>query len=143
MAETVRKGQWVEIYRVVLSPGERAPQVPDDTKKVPLEMRVKGFLEKDAVIGDEVTVTTAAGRSVSGTLAAVNPAYTHGFGEPIPELIGIGREVRGIIAEQKERERGEYHGTYGIRRDDGAKAGDHEGLGGHRLRPVHHRSALV
>jgi 2-amino-4-ketopentanoate thiolase alpha subunit len=106
MADIVTKGQWVEVYRVVLTPGERAPQVPDDTKQVPLEMRVKGFLEKDAQIGDEVVVTTAAGRTVAGKLTAVNPAYTHGFGEPIAELIGIGRQVRAIIAGQKGQEKG-------------------------------------
>lgn len=106
MADTVAKGQWVEIYRVVLTPGERAPQVPDDTKRVPLEMRVKGFLETDAGIGDEVVITTAAGRSVSGKLTAANPAYTHGFGEPIPELVGIGRRVRGIIAGNKKPTKG-------------------------------------
>ena len=106
MGDIVKKGQWVEIYRVVLSAGQRAPQVPDDTKKVPLEMRVKGFLEKDARIGDEAVVTTAAGRHVSGRLDAVNPAYTHGFGEPISELIGIGREVRRIVAGRNKERRG-------------------------------------
>ncbi len=106
MGDIVKKGQWVEVYRVVLSPEKRAPQVPDDTKKVPLEMRVKGFLERDAKIGDEAVITTAAGRKISGRLDAVNPAYTHGFGEPIGELIGIGREVRGILAEHKKEGRG-------------------------------------
>ncbi len=106
MGDTVKKGQWVEIYRVVLSAGQRAPQVPDDTKKVPLEMRVKGFLEKDAEIGDEVLITTAAGRKVAGKLVAVNPAYTHGFGEPIGELMTVGREVRRIVAQQKKQGRG-------------------------------------
>lgn len=98
MADIVKKGRWVEVYRVVLPAGQRAPQVPDDTKQVPLEMRVKGFLEKDAKIGDEVTVTTAVGRSVTGKLTAVNPAYTHGFGEPIEQLVTIGRQVRRIVA---------------------------------------------
>ncbi len=102
MADTVKKGQWVEVYRIVLSPGERAPQVPDDTKQVGLEMRVKGFLEKACRIGDEAQITTAAGRKVSGRLDAVNPPYTHGFGEPVPELIGIGREVRAIVAGRKK-----------------------------------------
>jgi hypothetical protein len=106
MGEFVKKGQWVEIYRVILSPDERAPQVPDDTKRVPLEMRAKGFLAADARIGDEVTVTTAAGREVTGMLTAVNPAYTHGFGEPIAELITVGGEVRGIIARHEGKEKG-------------------------------------
>ncbi len=98
MAGIVKKGSWVEIYRVILPPGERAPQVPDDTKKVPLEMKVKGFLDADARIGDEVQVITAAGRAVGGKLSVVNPAYTHGFGEPIQELISIGREAKEILA---------------------------------------------
>jgi hypothetical protein len=106
MGDIVKRGQWVEVYRVVLSPEKRAPQVPDDTRKVPLEMRTKGFLETDAMIGDEAVITTAAGRQVSGRLDAVNPAYTHGFGEPIGELMGIGREVRRIIAGRKKEGRG-------------------------------------
>lgn len=106
MGDIVRKGQWVEIYGVILSPDERAPQIPDDTKKVPLEMRVKGFLEKDAEIGDEVLIATAADRNVTGKLVAVNPAYTHGFGEPIGELMTVGREVRRIIAQRKKEEKG-------------------------------------
>jgi sulfur transfer protein SufE len=36
-----KKGDWVQVYRVVLEAGERAPQVPEDTAKVPLEMKVK------------------------------------------------------------------------------------------------------
>jgi len=27
----------------------------------------------------------------------VNPAYTHSFGSPVPELLMIGREVRTIL----------------------------------------------
>jgi 2-amino-4-ketopentanoate thiolase alpha subunit len=105
MGDIIKKGRWVEIYRVILPAGQRAPQVPDDTKKVPLEMRVKGFLEKDAEIGDEVRITTAVGREVAGKLVAVNPAYTHGFGEPIEELVTIGREVRRIVGQQKKQGR--------------------------------------
>lgn len=35
------KGEWVMIHNIVLAPSERAPQVPDDTKEVPLEMWVR------------------------------------------------------------------------------------------------------
>ncbi|MGR8952181.1 MAG: 2-amino-4-ketopentanoate thiolase, partial [Gammaproteobacteria bacterium] len=44
MTERIGKGVWVEIHDIVLEAGERAPQVPEDTAKVPLEMCVKGFL---------------------------------------------------------------------------------------------------
>jgi hypothetical protein len=104
MEGIVKKGSWVEIHRVILTPQERAPQVPDDTKRVPLEMRVKGLLEADAKIGDEVAILTAATRTVTGRLVEVNPAYTHGFGPPVPELTPIGREVRQILAKVNKGE---------------------------------------
>ena len=34
----IEKGTWLLIHRNILEPGERAPQVPDDTKEVLLEM---------------------------------------------------------------------------------------------------------
>ena len=43
---------WVIIHNIVLTPEERAAQVPEDTKKVSLEMWVKGFIQSDASIGD-------------------------------------------------------------------------------------------
>lgn len=104
-ADLIKKGSWVEVHKIVLEPGERAPQVPEDTKKVPLEMIVKGYLKGDAKVGDEVEITTAVGRVVSGKLTAVNPPYDHGFGEPIPELITIGNEVREIIGETTDKGR--------------------------------------
>ncbi len=101
MTERIEKGAWVEIHGVVLSPGERAPQVPTDTQGVPLEMRVKGFLVASATLGDQVEIMTPAGRRVRGTLTAGNPAYTHGFGPPIPELRGIGAEVRALLRKRR------------------------------------------
>jgi len=100
MAERVAKGTWVEIRRIVLASGERAPQVPEDTQGVPLEMRVKGFLVQPACLGEEAEVETPAGRRLQGKLVEVNPAYTHGFGPPIPELSAIGGEVRAILCER-------------------------------------------
>lgn len=97
MTEAVDKGTWVEVHGIVLPAGERAAQVPDDTRKVPLEMRAKGVLTAPAVMGEEAEILTAAGRRLRGTLAAVNPAYLHGFGPPIPELISIGGEVRAML----------------------------------------------
>ena len=93
-------GDWVQIHNVVLPSGERAPQVPADTQQVPLEMRLKGFLvDAEAETGQVVTIETVIGRQIQGTLVAVNPAYPHGFGEPVPELLTIGRELRALIDE--------------------------------------------
>jgi hypothetical protein len=103
MADLVAKDSWVEIRRVVLDPGQRAPQVPDDTRRVPLEMRAKGFLVAPARLGDEAEIVTAAGRRLRGVLSEINPAYGHGFGAPIPELSAIGSEVRAML-----RERGRF-----------------------------------
>lgn len=91
-------GQWVEIGLVVLEPGHRAPQVPADTQAVPLEMKVRGFIDHDASKGEEVTIHTVAGRLLSGTLVAVEPFYNHNFGAHVAELAPIGMEIREILA---------------------------------------------
>jgi hypothetical protein len=102
----VPRGTWVELHRVVLEPGERAPQVPEETQRVPLEMRVKGFLTGDAVPGEEAEVRTVAGRRLQGVLDRVLPPYEHGFGPPVPELLAVGAELRAILrGEAPERER--------------------------------------
>ncbi|HBE7932979.1 TPA: 2-amino-4-ketopentanoate thiolase, partial [Clostridioides difficile] len=62
---------WVIIHNIVLTPEERAPQVPEDTKKVSLEMWVKGFIQSDASIGDLVEVKTITGRLVKGNLLKI------------------------------------------------------------------------
>lgn len=93
MAGDIPQGSWVEIHRVVLPAGLRAPQAPEDTRCVDLEMRVKGFLLAAAKPGDEVEIRTRAGRNLTGTLSRVNPAYEHGFGPPVPELSTLGQEA--------------------------------------------------
>ena len=92
-----KKGDWVRIHRVVLDASGRAPSVPEDTAKVPLEMWVKGELQADAEIGEEVKVITATGREEYGTLIEVNPHYTHSYGDFVPELIQIDKQLRDIL----------------------------------------------
>lgn len=101
MAEFIETGTWVQIHRIVLPEGERAPQVPMETQQVPLEMQVKGFLAEPAALGEEAEIVTQAGRCLRGILTDINPAYTHSFGLPIPELLTIGREVRTILRETR------------------------------------------
>lgn len=100
MVERVAAGTWVELHLTVLPAGERAPQAPEDTRRTALEMRVKGFLRVSASVGEEAEIETPAGRIVTGTLAEVNPCYSHGFGAPVPELDRIGGEVRTILSER-------------------------------------------
>jgi hypothetical protein len=66
-------------------------------------MRVKGFLAAGARVGQEAEITSAAGRRLRGTLVAVNPAYAHGFGAPVPELSPVGGEVRALLAARPAR----------------------------------------
>lgn len=80
------KGEWVRIHRVILKPDERAPQVPDDTKKVPLEMWVKGELLQNAEYGETCEVITASGRRETGVLLKGGLSFEHSFGGFVPEL---------------------------------------------------------
>ena len=100
MTQRAVKDTWVEIGAIVLQKGERAPHLPEDTKQVPLEMRVKGFLLHDAEEGGEAEIITLSGRTVRGTLTEINPVYTHLFGRPIPELSSIAGEIRAILRER-------------------------------------------
>ncbi len=89
-----RTGAWVQVHRTVLGAGERAPQVPDDTKRVPFDMWVKGTLVHDAEIGDTVEIVTVTGRKETGDLVAVDPGYSHGFGRFVPELRRIDAQLK-------------------------------------------------
>ena len=90
-----KKNDWVEIENLVLTPEERAPQVPKDTKATPLKMWAKGFLVDDeASIGDKVLVKTLTGRVASGKLVDINPRHVHDFGNPVHELLEIGMELK-------------------------------------------------
>lgn len=99
----VAAGTWVQIENTVLEPAERAPQIPEETRRTPLVMRTKGFLKQNADPDDEVTVETVTGRTLRGKLIAVNPPYEHGFGAPIPELFSVGRKFRELIRDPQDR----------------------------------------
>lgn len=95
-----KRGDWVQVQLNVLSPEERSPYLPEDTKKVPLQMRVKGFLvDEIASLGATVRIKTTTDRIISGILVDINPKYTHNFGEPVPELINAGVELRKLMEE--------------------------------------------
>ncbi|PNR96684.1 2-amino-4-oxopentanoate thiolase subunit OrtA [Petrotoga sp. 9PWA.NaAc.5.4] len=89
-----KKGDWVQIHFIALNPEERSEHLPDDTKKLPLEIRIKGFLEdKEAELNEIVTIKTPIGRLIKGRLEKINPRYEHNFGEPIPELLHINSDI--------------------------------------------------
>jgi 2-amino-4-ketopentanoate thiolase alpha subunit len=95
-----KKGDWVQVHRVILEPDRRPDTLPECTKTVPYEGWIKGFLiNTEAAKGDEVQIETLSGREISGTLVSINPTYDHGFGKPQKELLSIGRELRRIVKE--------------------------------------------
>jgi hypothetical protein len=85
----ISKGSFVQIEKMLLSPEQRAPQVPDDTKKTPYMLWINGFLLNDANMGDEVEIKTLIGRIQKGKLVDNNVKYSHDFGNPIVELLEV------------------------------------------------------
>lgn len=90
----IRKGEYVEIKITALNKNERAENLPIDTKNLPYEGKIRGYLKSDSNIGDEVIIETPIGRKVKGTLLGRVGIYEHSFGEPIRELIDIGKKIK-------------------------------------------------
>jgi 2-amino-4-ketopentanoate thiolase alpha subunit len=88
----VKAGTWVEIEKTILTPEQRAPTLPKDTKQVPYMLNVNGFLLDDAELGFPARIRTLIGRELEGILKTVNPSYAHSFGKVVPELLMIGLE---------------------------------------------------
>ena len=86
-----KKNDWVRIHRNVLEPEQRTGKLPEDTKKVPLEMWVKGRLQNETA---EVTVITSVGRTEHGTLIEVNPCYALNYGAFVPEILTMEESLR-------------------------------------------------
>lgn len=94
----VAAGTWVQIRQLILTPQQRAPQVPADTAQVPLILLAKGFLVAAARTGETAEITTLSGRKMQGELITVLPRYSHDFGQAAPELLEIGPQVRSLLA---------------------------------------------
>lgn len=93
----ISKGSYVEITLEVLSPQERASNIPEDTKVTPLTLWAKGWLQEDSNIGMKAKITTVSNRVLEGVITEVNPAYTHDFGDFIPEVMHIGAQAKSIL----------------------------------------------
>ena len=79
---------------MILPAEERTANLPEDTKKVPFEMWVKGHLLEDGEIGDEVRIKTVSGREEHGTLIEVNPQFDVNFGSFVPEVLEMDVRLR-------------------------------------------------
>jgi hypothetical protein len=89
----IHKGAWVEIEQIVLDPSQRAPSLPEETRRVPYVLHASGFLLEDAEIGQPVQIRTIIGRTLDGTLRTDNPSYHHSFGDTVTELLTVGTEL--------------------------------------------------
>jgi len=105
-AATCKVGDWVEVERVLLEPEDRSPNLPAETAEKPLMLWVKGFALAEGALGDEVSIETMTGRTVTGVLSAINPGYYHTFGEPVPELVHVGSDLRAQLAAYRAGEGG-------------------------------------
>jgi len=102
--QSVKKGVWVQIYKVILEPDERAPSLPPETAAVPFTMKLKGFLKEDACLNETATIQTITGRTVNGELISVTPSYEIGYGQPQPELLTIGIEARQLLIDRGRKD---------------------------------------
>jgi len=112
-ATQAREGDWVEVECKLLDPDDRSKNLPPETAEKPLMMWVKGFAQGEAGMGDEVTIETMTGRAVTGALSAVNPGYFITYGDPIPELTRVGRDLRARLAAYRATEAAEATGGCG------------------------------
>ena len=103
MTDAIRctAGDWVEVERVLLEPADRSKNLPPETADKPLRMWIKGFAQAAGAMGEAMTIETMTGRLVEGTLSAVNPGYFHTFGNPIPELVHVGVDLRARLADYR------------------------------------------
>ena len=95
------KGDWVEISQVVLEPGERAPNLPPDTAAAPYTLRARGLAMSEGETGSEISITTFAGRTLTGKLEEVNPEFSLSYGESVPELVRIRFELKGMARKRE------------------------------------------
>lgn len=85
----IKKNSYVRIRKTILTKEERALNLPIDTKSVPLNMWVKGYLLNDAELDESVYIKTKTGRIESGILMESNPSYKHNYGDFLPEILKI------------------------------------------------------
>lgn len=95
----IKKGTFVEIETLVLDCPDRSPAIPEDTKKTQLKMWVRGLVNSDCEMGDEVEVTTAIERTIKGKVVESEPGYSHDFGRYVSEIDYIGKQAKKMISE--------------------------------------------
>ena len=89
----IDKNTFVRVRKHILTPEQRAKNIPQDTKLVPLKMWIKGRLQEETELFEEAEIKTATGRLIKGIVKEVEPKHKHSFGEYVDEL----QRVREIV----------------------------------------------
>ena len=95
----IKKGTWVEVEEIVLTPKDRAINIPDETKKTPLKCWIRGKCLSDCEFGSEVQVETNVGRIARGIVVQIEPGYYHTYGKYVEEISNIGKQAREMISQ--------------------------------------------
>ena len=104
---TGRAGDWAELApRRARARASGRPALPPTRPRRRSRPACKGFLERDARVGEAAAVRTLSGRRVEGALLRVDPPPGHSFGEPQPELLAIGPELRALLLRAQEPDDG-------------------------------------
>ncbi|WP_315116050.1 2-amino-4-oxopentanoate thiolase subunit OrtA [uncultured Clostridium sp.] len=93
----IKKGTWVEIEEIVLTPEDRSQSIPEETRIISLKCWTRGNCLSDCEVGSEVQVETIVGRIVKGEVVEVEPGYYHSFGRYVKEVEYIGKQARKLI----------------------------------------------
>lgn len=94
----IKKGTWVEVEEMVLSPEDRSTIIPEETKRTPLKSFIRGKCLSDCELGEEVQVETNVGRIAKGIIVDIEPGYYHTYGKYVEEISNIGKQAREIIS---------------------------------------------
>jgi hypothetical protein len=89
---SIPKGTWVEVERVMVGADRRLPASPfNPVKPLAPTVRVSGFLLEAAELGQQVRIRTITGKVHVGKLRIESPSYGGSFGHTVPELLRGGR----------------------------------------------------
>ena len=91
----INKGSYVRIRKTLLKPDERSSNLPDETKKVPYKMWIKGYLLEESDLFDIVSIKTVDGRIETGRLKENNPTYKHNYGDFVEEALQLRDIIKG------------------------------------------------
>ena len=95
----INKGSYVRIRKTLLTPQERSSNLPEETKKVPYKMWVKGYLLEESELFDIAEVKTVDGRIVKGRIKEKFPTHKHNYGEFVEEAMTLRDIIKGDFYE--------------------------------------------